>query len=100
MPENRWRTAIHVRSVGLGVIPATPEGELIMSTSVLNPPAAEPVWLSRVDLARRYGVSVKTIAEWDQHRSGVPFAKIGKHIRYRMADVLAWEQARLAEAAR
>jgi predicted DNA-binding transcriptional regulator AlpA len=49
-------------------------------------------WLSRQELADRYGLPVKTPAGWASKGKGPRYAKFGKHVRYRLSDVLLWEQ--------
>lgn len=51
--------------------------------------STENTWLSRQELADRYGVPVKTPAEWAS--KGPRYAKFGKHVRYRLSDVIDWE---------
>jgi hypothetical protein len=50
---------------------------------------AEDRWLSRRELADRYGIPVKTPAEWASKGTGPRYAKFGKHVRYRAAAVIA-----------
>jgi predicted DNA-binding transcriptional regulator AlpA len=50
--------------------------------------------LSPEDLARREGVPLQTIYGWNKTRTGPRFMKIGRHVRYRLADVIAWEDSR------
>lgn len=50
--------------------------------------------LSPEGLAQREGVSVQTVYGWNKTRTGPPFMKIGRHVRYRLLDVIAWENAR------
>ncbi|WP_328518102.1 helix-turn-helix transcriptional regulator [Mycolicibacterium arseniciresistens] len=57
-------------------------------------------WISRQELADRYGVPVKTPAVWASKGTGPPFARFGRHVRYRLSDVLAWESERLNETDR
>ena len=57
-------------------------------------------WISRRELAQRYGVSVKTPAEWASKGTGPRYAKFGRHVRYRLGDVIDWEQRRLMEQER
>ena len=52
---------------------------------------AEDRWLSRKELADRYGVPVKTPAEWASKGTGPRYAKFGRHVRYRLSDVIDWE---------
>jgi hypothetical protein len=54
-------------------------------------------WISRQELADRYGVPVKTPAEWASRGTGQPYAKFGCHVRYRLRDVVAWEAKQLDE---
>lgn len=58
---------------------------------------AEDRWLSRKELADRYGVPVKTPAEWASKGTGARYAKFGRHVRYRLSDVIDWESMRFAE---
>ncbi|WP_108637408.1 helix-turn-helix transcriptional regulator [Mycobacterium terramassiliense] len=54
-------------------------------------------WLTRQELADRYGLPVKTPAEWATKGTGPRFAKIGRHVRYRLSDVIDWERTRFNE---
>ena len=56
-------------------------------------------WLSRKELATRLGVPEKTPAQWATKGTGPRYARFGRHVRYRLSDVIAWEQKQLAEAA-
>jgi hypothetical protein len=47
--------------------------------------------LTEYDLARRHGRSVKTIRNLRVRGGYVPFLKIGRHVRYRIEDILAFE---------
>jgi hypothetical protein len=40
----------------------------------------------------RYGVPVKTPAEWACKGTGPRYAKFGRHVRYRLNDVINWER--------
>lgn len=53
-------------------------------------------WISRRELADRYGVPIKTPAEWASKGTGPPYAKFGRHVRYRLSDVVAWETQQLS----
>lgn len=55
-------------------------------------------WLTRAELADRLKVAEKTLAQWGS-RKGPRFAKIGGSVRYRMSDVIAWEDAQFGGAA-
>ncbi len=54
----------------------------------------EDKWLTRQELADRYGLPVKTPAEWATKETGPRYAKIGRHVRYRLSDVIDWERER------
>jgi predicted DNA-binding transcriptional regulator AlpA len=56
--------------------------------------------LSPEDLAEREGVPLETVYGWNKKRTGPAFMKIGRHCRYRLADVIAWEKSRLVERGR
>ena len=61
---------------------------------------AEDKWLSRQELAERYGLPVKTPAEWASKGTGPRYAKIGRHVRYRLGDVIEWETKQYNEKKR
>jgi predicted DNA-binding transcriptional regulator AlpA len=50
--------------------------------------------LSPAELAEREGVPLETVYGWNKQRSGPPFMKIGRHVRYRLADVERCEESR------
>lgn len=52
-------------------------------------------WLTRDEVAARLRVAPKTLAQWAHQHKGPPFGKFGKHVRYRITDVEAWEQAQI-----
>lgn len=54
--------------------------------------------LSPEDLAERVGVPVATVYQWNSRGDGPRFMKIGRHARYKLADVIAWENSRYVEA--
>ena len=49
------------------------------------------------DLAERYSVPKKTIYDWNSKGTGPRYMTIGRHVRYRLADVVAWERERYAD---
>ncbi|MEU4823103.1 helix-turn-helix domain-containing protein [Actinomadura sp. NPDC023710] len=53
--------------------------------------------LTPEDLSGRFGVPVKTVYDWNSKGTGPRYMKIGRHARYRLADVIAWENDRYAE---
>ncbi|MEV0581370.1 helix-turn-helix domain-containing protein [Nonomuraea sp. NPDC050310] len=42
------------------------------------------------DVATFLGIPVATLYQWRHHRTGPRGRKIGRHLRYLPADVLAW----------
>ena len=66
-----------------------------MSVSQTNPRVETTTGhLSPQDLAERENVPLATVYGWNTHGDGPRFMKIGLHVRYTLADVLAWEAAR------
>jgi predicted DNA-binding transcriptional regulator AlpA len=51
--------------------------------------------LSPEQLAEREGVALGTVYTWNKSASGPPYLRVGRHVRYRLVDVLAWEESRL-----
>jgi hypothetical protein len=51
--------------------------------------------LSQRDLARRWSISPRTLERWRWMNEGPPYLKIGGRVVYRVADVEAFEAARL-----
>jgi excisionase family DNA binding protein len=56
-------------------------------------------WLTRKELASRLGVPEKTPAQWATKGTGPRYARFGRHVRYRLSDVIAWEQKQLVHVA-
>jgi len=52
--------------------------------------------LSPTELAAQLKVPVSTVYRWNQEQTGPTPYRIGKHIRYRRADVEAWMEGRAA----
>lgn len=59
---------------------------------------AEAAHLTIEQLAEREGVAVGTVYGWNSKGGGPRYIKVGKHVRYRMSDVLAWEESRLRQS--
>jgi len=55
----------------------------------------EEVFLTERQLATRHQRSVKTLRNARVYGGYVKFVKIGRSVRYRLSDVLAYEQANL-----
>lgn len=47
-------------------------------------------WLSPEDLADELGIPVRSVYAWRSRGAGPRGHKIGRHVRYRRADVDAW----------
>ena len=54
---------------------------------------ADERWLSRRELAERYGLPVKTLAQWASKGTGPHYARMGRHVRYRLSDVSTGKQS-------
>ncbi len=57
----------------------------------------EDIWLTREKLAARWDMPKSTLDQWASQHKGVPYAMFGRHARYRLADVIAWEAAQFAQ---
>lgn len=55
--------------------------------------------LSGDELGELVGVSTKTLADWRARGLGPAYVRIGRHVRYRPADVEAWIGERAARTA-
>ena len=49
-------------------------------------------YLTVDDLAERYQVPVQTVRHWRIRGTGPKAVKIGRYLRYRLEDVIAWER--------
>ncbi|MGW6730144.1 helix-turn-helix domain-containing protein [Nocardia sp. NPDC055029] len=47
--------------------------------------------MTTADLAQRLQIPAKTLAAWSCNGTGPLYARLGRHRRYRLADVGAWE---------
>jgi predicted DNA-binding transcriptional regulator AlpA len=59
--------------------------------------ASQETFLSVDDLAARYDVEKQTVYHWNHQRRGPRFIKVGRFPRYRLSDVIAWEEARASD---
>lgn len=55
------------------------------------PPPPE-VWITRPELAARWKVPKSTLDQWAYQHRGPRYASFGRHVRYRLSDVLAFEE--------
>jgi hypothetical protein len=68
-----------------------------VETQNTGPVATEvETWLTRKELSARIKVNLNTLNQWASLGKGPRFAKFGRHVRYAIADVLAWEQDQFA----
>lgn len=51
-------------------------------------------WLSRRELADRFGLPINTLAQWASKGTGPRYVRMGRHARYRLSDVIDWETNR------
>jgi len=54
--------------------------------------------LSIQEVAKAFGVPVSTVYGWRARRQGPPSVRLGKHVRYRAADVEKWLAERVERA--
>jgi excisionase family DNA binding protein len=52
--------------------------------------AAEPVFLTSRQVADLLRVPLRTVEDWRLTRNGPPWLKLGRHVRYEQAELLAW----------
>ncbi|WP_084461723.1 helix-turn-helix transcriptional regulator [Nocardia kruczakiae] len=55
----------------------------------------DDVWLTTDEVAARLKIPRKTLAVWASMGRGPRYVRMGKHRRYRLVDLVAWEQAQL-----
>ena len=55
--------------------------------------------LRPIELAEREGVPLATVYNWNSTGTGPRYMKIGRHVRYRLRDVVAWEDSRYTDGA-
>lgn len=60
--------------------------------------APTDVWLTRKDVCQRIKVPVPTLAQWASQGRGPRYALFGRHARYRLSDLIAWENAQFGGA--
>lgn len=59
-------------------------------------PISEDFWLTRPEVGERLKVPVKTLAQWASQGKGPRYHLFGRHCRYRLSDVIAWENAQFS----
>ena len=68
-----------------------------ISETLTPNPVGQPLW-AEGDLARYLNISVKTLQANRLKGVGVPWIKVGRLVRYRPPDVLAYEEANLCQS--
>lgn len=58
---------------------------------------SDAYWLTREEVAERLKVPEKTLAQWGHLRKGPKYARFGRHCRYRLSDVIAWEEQQFGD---
>lgn len=53
-------------------------------------------WLTREDLAERLKLPKSTLNQWACRGLGPRYAVFGRHARYRLSDVIAWEESQFS----
>lgn len=62
---------------------------------------SEPrTWLSNVDVADRYGVSIDTVRKWRHEGTGPAGVRFGRHVRYSITELERWEQEQAGKQVR
>lgn len=62
-------------------------------------PQTPDLWLTRVEVAERLKLPLSTINGWATKGVGPSYAIFGRHSRYRLIDVLLWEQEQFSATA-
>ena len=56
----------------------------------------EELWLTRQELADRWKMPTASLNQWACQGKGPRYARFGRHVRYRLNDVIAWENAQFS----
>ena len=56
------------------------------------------VHLTSADLATRWAMAEATLRNWRVIGKGPRFIRVGRNVRYRLSDIIAWEAAREADS--
>jgi hypothetical protein len=54
-------------------------------------------WLTRRELAERWKIPPATLDQWASQGRGPKYALLGRHARYRLSDVIRWENAQFSD---
>lgn len=58
-------------------------------------PITEDRWLTRAEVAERLQMPRRTLDQWAPMGKGPRYARFGRHVRYRLSDVIEWENQQL-----
>lgn len=73
--------------------------ELVKAGSAPPAPLPTDVWLTRKDVSERMQIPVATLAQWASQGRGPKYASFGRHARYRLSDLIDWENAQFGGSA-
>jgi len=69
------------------------------ATTTPRLPRALADLMTPLDVSRYLGVPPGTLANWRYLGRGPAFLRVGRHVRYRTADVAAWVESQLTDRA-
>lgn len=52
-------------------------------------------WLTQEEAAKFLGLSPATLQSWRSRKKGPPYARFGRAVKYRLADLRAWAEAQV-----
>lgn len=58
--------------------------------------STQETWLTRQELAERWKMPPATLAQWASQGRGPAYATFGRHVRYALSEVIAFEHAHTA----
>jgi excisionase family DNA binding protein len=53
-------------------------------------PSIAPTFLTQREVAELLRLPERTLEDWRLTRHGPPYLKLGRHVRYDLADIVAW----------
>ncbi|MEM7308919.1 MAG: helix-turn-helix domain-containing protein [Planctomycetota bacterium] len=96
-----WRSAGRgPRYTNLGGKPRYPLSAVLLYESKQSGPAdlvSDNVRLTPSQLAKRWGCSLRTLANWRSQRKGPSFMRLGVHIVYPLREVQRFEESNLVD---
>ena len=55
-------------------------------------------WMSPLEVSKEFGFSVSTLAKWRMKNLHLKYSKMGKYIKYKRSDIVAFLEAHTIEA--